>query len=142
MKKDQLIGAPTYMLNVATPNGKFHITSCTKALLTKTSRSKFVALTCGLGIHPKCELIYETKCGASDWSNSNLICVHTYKHGWFHFGTNIFYLGTKTKMSSSAAAVAVEVASALSILEAINNLRTEEHFIDIQVEVCGSLIYL
>ncbi len=72
-----------------------------------------------------------------------MICVHTYKQGWFHFGTNIFYLGTKTKMSSSAAAaVAVEVASALSILEAINELRTEEHFIDILVEVCGALIYL
>ncbi len=49
-------------------------------------------------------------------------------------------------MSSAAAAVAtaphVEVASVLNILEAINNLRTEEHFIDIQVEVCGALIYL
>ncbi len=49
-------------------------------------------------------------------------------------------------MSSAAAAVAtaphVEVASALNILEAIKEPCTEEHFIDIQVEVCGALIYL
>ncbi len=42
------------------------------------------------------------------------------------------------KMSNAegAAAAAPEVESDLSVLEAINELRAEEHFIDIQVEVC------
>ncbi len=44
-------------------------------------------------------------------------------------------------MSNAAAAAAAEVESALSVLEAINELRAEEHFIDIQVEVCGALVY-
>ncbi len=43
----------------------------------------------------------------------------------------------------AAAAVAtaptVAVATALSILEAINELRTEEHLIDILVEVCKAV---
>ncbi len=42
---------------------------------------------------------------------------------------------------SNAAAAAPEVESALSVLEAINELRAEEHFIDIQVEVCEALVY-
>ncbi len=41
----------------------------------------------------------------------------------------------------SNAAAAPEVESALSVLEAINELRAEEHFIDIQVEVCEALVY-
>ncbi len=46
------------------------------------------------------------------------------------------------KMSNAAAAAATpEVESALSVLEAINELRAEEHFIDIQVEVCEALVY-
>ncbi len=44
-------------------------------------------------------------------------------------------------MSNAAAAAAPEVESDLSVLEAINELRAEEHFIDIQVEVCDSLMY-
>ncbi len=44
-----------------------------------------------------------------------------------------------TKMSNAAAAPEVE--SALGVLEAINELRAEEHFIDIQVEVCEALVY-
>ncbi len=43
------------------------------------------------------------------------------------------------KMSNAAAAPQLE--SALSVLEAINELRAEEHFIDIQVEVCEALVY-
>ncbi len=46
-------------------------------------------------------------------------------------------------MSNAAAAAAAppEEESALSVLEAINELRAEEHFIDIQVEVCGAVVY-
>ncbi len=44
-----------------------------------------------------------------------------------------------TKMDNAAAAPEVE--SDLSVLEAINGLRAEEHFIDIQVEVCEMLRY-
>ncbi len=45
------------------------------------------------------------------------------------------------EMSNAEAAAAPEVESDLSVLEAINELRTEEHFIDIQVEVCEILRY-
>ncbi len=47
------------------------------------------------------------------------------------------------KMSNAEAATAAapEVESDLSVLEAINELRAEEHFIDIQVEVCEMLRY-
>ncbi len=46
-----------------------------------------------------------------------------------------------TKMDNAAAAAPPEVESDLSVLEAINELRAEEHFIDIQVEVCEALVY-
>ncbi len=46
----------------------------------------------------------------------------------------------KSKNMSNAAA-APEVESELSVLEAINELRAEEHFIDIKVEVCEMLRY-
>ncbi len=42
---------------------------------------------------------------------------------------------------SNAATAAPEVESDLSVLEAINELRAEEQFIDIQVEVCEMLRY-
>ncbi len=46
------------------------------------------------------------------------------------------------KMSNAeAAAAAPGVESDLSVLEAMNELRAEEHFIDIKVEVCGALVY-
>ncbi len=45
------------------------------------------------------------------------------------------------KMSNAEAAAAPEVESDLSVLEAINELPAEEHFIDIQVEVCEMLRY-
>ncbi len=38
--------------------------------------------------------------------------------------------------AAAAAAPAPEMEYDLSVLEAINELRTEEHFIDIKVEVC------
>ncbi len=43
--------------------------------------------------------------------------------------------------AAAAAAAAPEVESDLSVLEAINELRAEEHFIDIKVEVCEMLRY-
>ncbi len=45
------------------------------------------------------------------------------------------------KMSNAEAAAAPEAESDLSVLEAINELRAEEHFIDIKVEVCDSFMY-
>ncbi len=50
-------------------------------------------------------------------------------------------LSRKNEKMSNAEAAAPEVESDLSVLEAINELRAEEHFIDIQVEVCEMLRY-
>ncbi len=49
-------------------------------------------------------------------------------------------LSRKNEKMSNAEAAAAGVESDLSVLEAINELRAEEHFIDIQVEVCGALV--
>ncbi len=55
-----------------------------------------------------------------------VVLLHRHEHS----------LSRKNKNMSNAAAAAPEVESALSVLEAINELRAGEHFIDIQVEVC------
>ncbi len=60
-----------------------------------------------------------------------VVLLHRYEHS----------LSPKNKIMSNAATATPEVESALSVLEAINELRAEEHFIDIQVEVCGALVY-
>ncbi len=46
-----------------------------------------------------------------------------------------------SNVAAAAAAAAPQLESALSVLEAINELRAEEQFIDIQVEVCEALVY-
>ncbi len=58
-----------------------------------------------------------------------VVLLHRHEHS----------LSPKNKKMSNAAA-APEVESALSVLEAINELRAEEQFIDIQVEVCEALV--
>ncbi len=50
-------------------------------------------------------------------------------------------LSRKKNEKMSNAAAAPEVESDLNVLEAINELRAEEHFIDIKVEVCEMLRY-
>ncbi len=50
-------------------------------------------------------------------------------------------LSRKNEKMSNVEAAAPEVESDLSVLEAINELRAEEQFIDIQVEVCEALVY-
>ncbi len=60
-----------------------------------------------------------------------VVLLHRHQHS----------LSRKNTKMSNAAAAAPEVEYALSVLEAINELRAEEHFIDIQVEVCEALVY-
>ncbi len=60
-----------------------------------------------------------------------VVLLHRHEHS----------LSRKNKNMSNAATATPEVESALRVLEAINELRAEEHFIDIQVEVCGALVY-
>ncbi len=60
-----------------------------------------------------------------------VVLLHRHQHS----------LSRKNKNMSNAATAAPEVESDLSVLEAINELRAEEQFIDIQVEVCEMLRY-
>ncbi len=60
-----------------------------------------------------------------------VLLLHRYEHS----------LSRKNTKMSNAATATPEVESALSVLEAINELRAEEHFIDIQVEACEAFVY-
>ncbi len=60
-----------------------------------------------------------------------VVLLHRHEHS----------LSQKNTKMSNAAAAAPQLESALSVLEAINELRAEEQFIDIQVEACEALVY-